>query len=147
MGLGEPRYKLQSEISRSPKNPKFRNMKFFCPGVLVVEGPAWREKDGIADELLQEEAVLPFRLVCLVDDAANCVRSDSDFLWHVFTRFEPAADIYGRNPQLDRYHVKLDAPLVFDCRIKSWFPPIVEPDPETIKRVDRLWNKIFGGRS
>jgi len=57
--------------------------------VLVVEGPAWRENDAAVQSLLREEAVSGFRMVVLVDDAADCVRDDASFLWTAFTRFEP----------------------------------------------------------
>jgi UbiD family decarboxylase len=143
MGLGDKRYQLESRSRAELQNPAFRRQEIFAPGVLVVEGAPWRENDAVAEQLLKEPAVQPFRLVCLVDDAAACVRDDASFLWTVFTRFEPAADIYGTNPQLKRYHVGMSAPIAFDCRSKPWFPPIVEPDPETVRRVDALWPKIF----
>ncbi len=143
MGLGDKRYQLESHPKAELQNPDFRRQAVFAPGVLVVEGPPWHENDAVAEQLLREPAVQPFRLVCLVDDAAACARDDASFLWTVFTRFEPAADIYGSNPQLKRYHVSMSAPIAFDCRSKPWFPPIVEPDPETVRRVDALWPKIF----
>ncbi len=143
MGLGDKRYPLESRLRAELRNPAFRRQEIFAPGILVVEGPSWHENDAVADQLLKEPAAQPFRLVCLVDDAAACVRDDASFLWTVFTRFEPAADIYGSNPQLKRYHVSMSAPIAFDCRSKPWFPPIVEPDPETVRRVDALWQKIF----
>jgi 4-hydroxybenzoate decarboxylase subunit C len=143
LGLGDRRYELQQAIPEDLRNPIFPNQKIFSPGVLVVEGPKWKENDSVVRELMQEPAIRPFRLVCLVDDAAQCVRDDASFLWTVFTRFEPAADIYGYTSQLHRYHVSLSAPIVFDCRIKPWFPPIAAPDPLTVRRVDKLWPKIF----
>ncbi len=125
------------------QNPVFSSQRVFAPGVLVVQGPRWRENDGMAEQLLREPATQPFRLVCLVDDAAACVRDDASFLWTVFTRFEPAADIYGSNSQLKRYHVSMSAPVAFDCRSKPWIPPLVEPDPETVRRVEEMWSEIF----
>ncbi len=147
MGLGDKRYELARAPQAELRNRAFRSQKVFLPGVLVVEGPAWRESDGVARELLNEEAVQAFRLICLVDDAADCVRDDASFLWTVFTRFEPAADIFARETTLRRFHVGLSAPILLDCRVKPWFPPVVEPLPETVERVDALWPKIFpGGR-
>jgi UbiD family decarboxylase len=143
MGLGDKRYELESAPRAELRNPAFRSQKVFAPGVLVVDGPPWRENDGVVKELLNEDAVQPFRLVCLVDNAADCVRDDSSFLWTVFTRFEPAADIQARESTLKRYHVCLTAPIVLDCRLKPWFPALVEPLPETVARVDALWPKIF----
>ena len=56
-------------------------------------------------------------------------------------------DIYGRNPQLRRFHVALHAPIVLDCRTKPWMPPLAEPRSETVARVDARWAKLFGSRS
>jgi len=142
-GLGDKRFPLADRPRCELKNPAFRRQSVYAPGVLVVDGPVWREDDGAAVQLLDEPAVQDFRLACLVDDAPECARDDASFLWTVFTRFEPAADIYGRNPRLQRYHVSLEAPVVFDCRLKPWFPPAVKPDLETSKRVDALWTRIF----
>jgi 4-hydroxybenzoate decarboxylase subunit C len=143
MGLGEKRFALRTERIADLKNLIFSRQVVFAPGVLVVEGPTWRENDSLADLLLEEEAVQPFRLVCLVDNAADCTESDESFLWTVFTRFDPAADIHARGIHLERYHPELSAPLVIDCRLKPWHPPIVQPLPETIANVDALWPKIF----
>jgi hypothetical protein len=116
----------------------------YAPGVLVVQGPRWRDQDGVALQLLEEPAVRAFRLVCLVDDLADAVRDDASFLWTVFTRFEPAADIYSGSTTVRRCHIGFTAPLVFDCRIKPWYPPLLTPLPETVARVDALWPRIFG---
>ncbi len=143
MGLGEKRFALERTLHAELRNPIFKRQELFAPGVLVVEGPSWRENDSAVAELIKEEAVFPFRLVCLVDDARECVRDEPSFLWTVFTRFEPAADIYARESRLHRYHVSLSPPVVLDCRIKPWFPPLAEPLPETVAAVDALWSRIF----
>ena len=143
MGLGESRFRLQETPVKEFKNTIFRAQKIFIPGVLVVEGPQWRENNTVVSQLLQEDAVQPFRIVILVDDAAECVRNDESFLWTVFTRFEPASDIHAKKCRLERFHPSLSAPIVIDCRLKPWYPPRVEPLPETVARVDALWPKIF----
>ncbi len=143
MGLGNKRFTLESAIRAELKNPAFRNQRVYAPGVLAVEGPGWKENDSAIDQLLEEEAVQPFRLVFLVDDAAECVESDEAFLWTIFTRFEPAADIHSKRNKLERFHVQLSAPIVIDCRFKPWYPPPVQPLPETVAKVDALWPKIF----
>jgi UbiD family decarboxylase len=143
MGLGPKRFELQATLKSELKNPIFRDQKIYAPGVLVVQGPRWQEKDSAVKLLMEEEAVQSFRIVCLVDDAAECTRNDASFLWTVFTRFEPAADIHAKESRLDRFHVRLSAPIAIDCRFKPWYPPVVEPLPETVARVDAVWPKIF----
>jgi UbiD family decarboxylase len=143
MGLGEKRYHLESDIKSELRNPIYRQQKVFAPGVLVIEGPSWRQNDSAVAELLEEDAVKPFRLICLVDNASECVRDEASFLWTVFTRFEPAADIHALESRIAHNHIQLSAPILLDCRIKPWYPPPVDPLPETVARVDALWNKLL----
>jgi UbiD family decarboxylase len=144
MGLGEKRFELQTELKTDLHSPQFSNPRVYAPGVLVVEGPQWREKDGAADGLLKEEAALPFRVVIMVDDASECVKSDESFLWTVFTRFDPASDIHSRDIRIEKFHPQLSAPLVIDCRVKPWYPPPVIPAPETVAAVDARWQELMG---
>jgi UbiD family decarboxylase len=143
MGLGDRRFTLQSTLITEMKKTIFSKQRVFSPGVLLVEGPPWLKNDSVIQQLLEEEAVQPFRIICLVDDVAECMQSDESFLWTIFTRFEPAADIYAKQSRLERFHVQLSAPVAIDCRIKPWYPPIVRPLPETVARVDALWPQIF----
>ncbi len=143
MGLGDCRFNLRESPVADLRNDAFRAQKVFIPGLLVVEGPKWRENDAAVDRLLEEEAVQPFRMVILVDDANDCTRDDASFLWTVFTRFEPAADIHAKRCRLERFHAQLSAPIAIDCRFKPWYPPPVQPLPETVARVDDLWPGLF----
>jgi hypothetical protein len=65
-----------------------------------------------------------------------------EFLWTFFTRFEPAGDIYGNRPESRRFHVRIRQPVVFDCRMKPWYPPVLEVDEETRKKVDAQIGRI-----
>ena len=144
MGLGEKRFDLQREMTADMRSARFSNPRVYIPGVLVVEGPAWSERDGVTDDLLKEEASLPFRVVILVDDASECVNSDESFLWTVFTRFDPASDIHPRAVRVEKFHPRLSSPLVIDCRIKPWYPPLTLPEPETVAAVDARWRALMG---
>ena len=75
-------------------------------------------------------------VILLVDatDAATC--SLQEFLWTFFTRFEPANDIHGRAQTVQRFHVGLQPPIVFDCRMKPWYTDVLEVDPATKRLVD-----------
>ena len=143
MGLGEKRFKLQTELTADLRNPRFCDPCVYAPGVLVVGGPSWREKDGVADALLKEEAALPFRVVIIVDDVSECVKNDESFLWTVFTRFDPASDIHSSAVRVEKFHPGLSAPLVIDCRIKPWYPPLALPSPEIATSVDARWPALM----
>ena len=76
-------------------------------------------------------------------DADYAVRNASNFLWTTFTRFEPASEIYARETKVNRHHVSYNGPLVIDALIKPWYPGVVTPDDETVKRVDSRWSELF----
>jgi 3-polyprenyl-4-hydroxybenzoate decarboxylase len=69
-----------------------------------------------------------------------------EFLWTMFTRFEPAADIHGAEQSVSRYHVGLKAPIVFDCRMKPWYTDVLEVDPETRHKVDARLHELLPQR-
>ena len=52
--------------------------------------------------------------------------------------FEPAADIHAKGQAVRRFHVGLEPPIVFDCRMKPWYTDVLEVDAATRRRVDRL---------
>jgi len=143
MGLGEKRFDLQTELTTGLRSLRFCNPRVYAPGVLVVEGPPWHERDGVADDLLKEEAVLPFRLVIIAENASECVKNDESFLWTVFTRFDPASDIHPRAVRVEKFHPRLSTPVVIDCRLKPWYPPPVRPAPETVAAVDARWSALM----
>jgi 3-polyprenyl-4-hydroxybenzoate decarboxylase len=143
MGLGDKRFDLARNVHADLRNPAFSIQRVYVPGVLVVQGPSWKQDDPAIPALLKEDAVAPFRVVCLVDDAVECCRDDASFLWTVFTRFEPAADIHAFECRYARYHPSMKTPVIFDCRVKPWFPPAVEPLPETVAHVDSIWSRLF----
>jgi len=142
LGLGEAIRDLPREFSGAlPAGA--RNARAFCAGTLVVDGPAWKDDREFASRLAADPAVATWPLVALVDDAAAASRDDRSFLWHVFTRFEPAADVVGASQRIARNHVAFTAPVVIDARTKPWMPGVVEPDPETVRLVDRRWREYF----
>lgn len=141
LGVGKIKSKLATEFSDCFSKSVFSEPKMFCPGVLAVTGPAYHENDGAAELLAQEEALKNWSLVCLVDQSTAATKSASDFLWHVFTRFEPAADITAKKIRPHKFHFSLTPPVVIDCRLKPWYPKVLEVDPQTLKNVKPILNK------
>ena len=66
-----------------------------------------------------------------------------EFLWSVFTRFEPAADIHAKATSVNRFHVGLQAPVAIDCRMKPWYTDVLEVDQKTKELVDSKYTKII----
>lgn len=145
LGVGKPKRTLPKTITGDWQNPVFHNAHVFCPGVVAVEGSPYEDDKNLAHKLAQEQILQDWPLVVLVDDAKTTTQSAEDFLWHVFTRFEPAADITSRAQNLNRYHVEITPPIVIDCRLKSWYPKVLESDPDVVRNIKPILQKYHLG--
>jgi UbiD family decarboxylase len=143
MGLGkEKRRRLPLHFTTSLPD-SCSNPKVFLPGTLVVEGVPYKEKPTLAKELSEFTALQEWPVIILVDDSLEATSSVQDFLWTIFTRFEPAADIHACSTSVHRFHVALHPPVVIDCRMKPWYTKILEVDRTTKENVDGLFTKII----
>ncbi len=146
LGLGrEARRRLRREFSGTlPAG--VRRCRAFLPGTLVVEGAPYDQDKELAGRLAGDPALADWPAVILVDDLPAATESLQEFIWTFFTRFEPAADIHGAARHEERFHVGLAEPIVFDCRMKPWYPHILEVDPETRRLVDEKLPRILPAR-
>ncbi len=142
IGLGRAACrKLPMEFNRQlPQG--LQQAKVFLPGTLVVQGQSYEEKADLAEQLASSKAFQDWPVIILVDSVKAACESLPRFLWHFFTRFEPAADIHG-NKTVQRFHVGLEVPIVFDCRLKPWYPRVLEVDKKTRQRVDEKMHRII----
>ena len=141
LGLGDAVRDLPAEFRGAPPGGTSA-AAVFAPGALVVQGPAYADDRAFADRLAADPALAAWPLVVLADDAAATAKDERAFLWRVFTRFEPAADIHGRT-RVVRNHLAFTPPVVIDARTKPWMPGVVEADPSTIALVDQRWREYF----
>ena len=134
--------------SRLPEDLGFRRPMVFLPGILVVEGPAWKAAERGAGSRSGRRALLPafnrhdainnFPLVVVVDQSEFAARNLDNFLWTTFTRSNPATDIYGIEAFIRDKHWGCFGSLVIDARTKPHHaPPLIE-DPVVTQRVDAL---------
>ncbi len=123
------------------------------PGVLAVQGPSLvgdSEIEKPNDESFNagwfakqwsiEHRLNQFPLIVLVDDSDFCGHSINNFIWVVFTRSNPAKDIYGfgNGEFVEHKHWGCRGSLMIDARIKPRHaPPLIE-DADTSKFVDGL---------
>jgi 3-polyprenyl-4-hydroxybenzoate decarboxylase len=143
MGLGkEKKRELPKEFIGALPNSCTRPM-VFLPGTLVVQGCPYTENPSLAKELTERSDLLEWPVIFLVDYSKEAASSVQNFLWTIFTRFEPAADIYARSTSVNRFHVGLYPPVVIDCRMKPWYTDILEVDPATKALVDKKFNRII----
>jgi len=142
LGLGKKRRDLPRELHGSPAAP-VRAVRVFCPGCLVVEGPAWAEDRDAPSRIATDPAFVGWPLLVLTDEADRAARSTMNFLWTTFTRFDPAADLHAAAKEATHNHVAFAAPLVIDSRMKEGYPEEVRCDAETAATVDRRWKEYF----
>jgi 3-polyprenyl-4-hydroxybenzoate decarboxylase len=143
LGLGrEPRRVLprsfHGELTQGCSRPEV-----FLPGTLVVQGLPYGEDKTLPERLAASKTIGEWPLVILVDDSKTAASSTELFLWTVFTRFEPAGDIYAAGKRMHRFHQGLMGPVVIDCRIKPWYPHVLEVDPKTKKMVDKKMARLL----
>jgi 4-hydroxy-3-polyprenylbenzoate decarboxylase len=122
--------------------PGFSAPQVCLPGVLAVQGPPYQTDDGtlarFCRELTVASPVNQFPWIVIVDDSQFAAGRLEDFLWVVFTRSNPAADIDGIGAFVDQKHWGCRGALITDARIKPWHaPPLVE-DAAISRRVDAL---------
>jgi 4-hydroxy-3-polyprenylbenzoate decarboxylase len=129
-----------------PEDLGFGKPRVFLPGILVVEGPAYRADAGGADRVVERfcaaynrnDSINGFPLVVVVDHSDFAAKTLENFLWTTFTRSNPASDIYGIESFTRDKHWGCFGSLVIDARSKPHHaPPLVE-DAAVSKRVDAL---------
>lgn len=113
----------------------------FYPGVLIVAGSRYKKNDKLPEKLLAETITQEFTFAFIVDDTEE-IKTDHDFLWVIFTRFEPAGDIYG-NKKIIRNHISFSGAIVIDCRKKPGYPDVLVPDSLTVALVDKKFGKLI----
>jgi 4-hydroxybenzoate decarboxylase subunit C len=114
----------------------------FCAGCLVLEAPAFSSAPEIAQDILPFLKDAPLKnwpLIVLVDDLELALDTIG-FLWQVFTRFDPAHDIYA-DSEVRQHRILYHGPVLIDARMKPDYPGEVLPDEATIKLVDQRWNE------
>lgn len=120
--------------------PQVKSAAPFSPGCLVLE---LKEEKSDLSTLLASSAWEGWPLLILVDNVSQTVASTTSFLWTVFTRFEPAGDIYSKSHKVVRNHLSFSAPILIDARMKPSYPPELLCDSDTELKVSKKWKRYF----
>jgi hypothetical protein len=118
-------------------------VRVFCGGCLVVGAPAFAAEPDAGARIAAAPAFAAWPLIVMTDEPERAARSDMNFLWTTFTRFEPAADIHAANRRIVRNHIAYSGPVVIDARVKPWYPRELSCDGETADLVTRRWREYF----
>lgn len=143
MGLGKEKRRdllesFDGELPRGCANPVA-----FLPGTLVIQAPSYEEDNDLGDTLAQNPHLSNWQVILMVDNSHEATASMQEFLWTIFTRFEPAADIHCSAMNIKRFHVGLQPPIVIDCRMKPWYTEVLEVDDATRLLVDEKYSRII----
>lgn len=143
MGLGKERLRdLPRQFSGTLPGDCAKPLAFL-PGTLVIEGSPYEQNPELAAQLAKWKDLVDWPVVILVDSTNEATANMQEFLWTLFTRFEPAADIHCDQQSTHRFHVGLTPPVVFDCRMKPWYTDVLEVDTPTRELVDRKITKMI----
>ena len=146
MGLGDRPRRTLPENFEGEIPPGCSHPQVYLPGTLVLEGGSYKYDPDLPKRIAAHEPLADWPVVLLVDNTRAATVSLQEFLWTIFTRFEPAADIHASSSDVTRFHVGLTPPIVIDCRIKPWYPPVLEVDDATRRKVDARIADILPSR-
>jgi 4-hydroxy-3-polyprenylbenzoate decarboxylase len=125
-----------------PSELGVKNPRIFMPGVLVLEAPAYQAGDSLAERFAarynRTDAICAFPWVVLVDSSEFAARSTENFLWTVFTKSNPATDVFGIESFTVDKHWGCHGSLVIDARSKPHHAPPLREDPAVTARVDAM---------
>ena len=142
LGLGDPVRELPRQFTGEMPHG-VTEVRVFCGGCLLANAPAYTAEPDAAVRLAKAPAFADWPLVVLTDEPARASRSDMNFLWTTFTRFEPAADIHAAERTIVRNHISYRGPVVIDARLKPWYPRELSCRDDIAERVSRRWREYF----
>jgi menaquinone biosynthesis decarboxylase len=141
LGVGEQKRDLPRGYQGSAL-PGIEHIVSYIPGVLVLESKnSFALHPNLADELLENyrDQLKDWPFVFLVDDR-KAVEDQTSFLWTIFTRFDPAFDIYAHTT-LKHHSPNYQLPIIVDARMKPDYPAELEVDPGIKNLVDSKWKE------
>lgn len=141
LGLGSSKRNLPHHFEGGAL-PGVEGIKPFCAGCLLLEARSFEQAPELANDLqphLQAGLFQDWPLAILVDDLALALDT-TGFLWQVFTRFDPAHDIYAAT-ELHQHRLVYHGPILIDARMKPGYPGEVLPDEATVNLVDKRWKE------
>ena len=142
IGVGDPVRELPGQYTGG-EIPEIHDVAVFCRGCLVVSASTYASEPDLAQRLLinGKLQLANWPLVIIVDDVAVASHQTS-FLWTVFTRFNPADDLYA-SASVISHHPHYELPIIIDARMKPDYPAELFPREDIVQLVDRRWKEYF----
>jgi 3-polyprenyl-4-hydroxybenzoate decarboxylase len=135
LGLGEKKRTLPEHFTGTLPSA-IHTAHPFCKGCLVLQvSPGFQN----VEQLASHPDFANWPLLVLVDDVKASVSSSLEFLWTLFTRFDPVSDIYTNDREPRRHRIAYKAPILIDSRMKPSYPKEALVSEETAIMVNRKW--------
>lgn len=143
IGVGDPVRDLPVEYNEG-EIAEIKEINVYHKGCLVVSGASYEQEPELPERLLERLKAnnTQWPLVVLVDHAQEVASSTNKFLWTVFTRFNPATDIYSL-AEVRQHHLAYSLPIIIDARMKPGYPDELFPREDIVKLVDERWKTYF----
>ena len=142
VGVGDAIRDLSRSWSGGELPFDIKRAEVFCGGCLVLEGAPYEQNKNLGRQIAESGKFDDWQVI-VIHDSADYAQSADKFLWATWTRFDPATDIYAKKTFLEQHHVRYDAPIVIDARMKPWYPKELFPPEDIAKMVDRRWREYF----
>lgn len=142
MGIGSPVRELPRGFDGG-ELPEIKDIAIYCAGCLVVSGESYVNEPELPQRLLthSKQRLTEWPLIIIVDDV-DVAHDQTSFLWTVFTRFNPATDMFA-DANVHKHHLHYELPIVIDARMKPGYPDELFPREDIVKLVDDRWKEYF----
>ncbi|MBP2002067.1 UbiD family decarboxylase [Paenibacillus shirakamiensis] len=143
IGVGDPVRELPREYTEGDI-AEITEIAPFHDGCLVVSGASYEEEPELAERVLGRlrERGTAWPMVVLTDHAHAVAQTSNAFLWTVFTRFNPATDIFA-DAEVKQHHLSYSLPIVIDARMKPGYPDELFAREDIVKLVNDRWKTYF----
>lgn len=119
---GSIKRELTNRLPSFQSSTKFKAPNIVNDGILAIESEV-----DIADLvlILEKEDLKGIALITVVNDSNFVSKDFNNWLWVIFTRSNPAVDIYGLNSLYHEKHYSCDIPVI-DAREKPHHAPLLK---------------------
>ncbi|RYZ51528.1 MAG: UbiD family decarboxylase [Sphingobacteriales bacterium] len=147
---GDPVRELTTEIPAALKGAfGWAEPRLVMPGVLALRMGAFvsyehagKEMNALDEQLRdQKESMTGLPLLIICDDSDFLGQTLNNFLWATFTRSNPSHDVYGVETFCEHKHWGCRGSLIIDARLKPHHAPVLEQDPQVLKKIQRIFDK------
>jgi 4-hydroxy-3-polyprenylbenzoate decarboxylase len=146
---GQKRRNLASQINSSWRFPHdFSSPHIAFPGVAIFDAPQYtnslqeQKNYTIWESQFDKNEWSEFPLIIICDNSEFTSDTIANWLWVVFTRSNPANDIFGIDSFIDKKHWGAHGSLIIDARIKPQHAPELIECSKAIDKSNQILQKI-----